>query len=55
MCYLKAGLQQKRAISYFNTLVTRIKSVESYKDELPVTVINGYGINDFTVCNFEAP
>lgn len=40
ICYLKANMLQQRAISYFNTLITRIQSVEGYDDELPVAFIN---------------
>ena len=35
-CYLKTAFQQQEAISWNTTLVTRIKSVKGYRDELPV-------------------
>ncbi len=41
-CYLKAELTQQQAISYFTTLVTRIKSAEGYRDEYPVYVVGDW-------------
>lgn len=38
-CYLKAEFNQEEAISYFTTLITRIKSTENYDDELPISFI----------------
>ena len=49
VCYLKLDLQQSREVSYFTTLVTRIKSVEDYKEEYPVVYINEQKINDSTI------
>ncbi len=49
ICYLKAEFQQQQAISYFTTLITQIKSVEGYKDEMPITFINGRNIQDLSV------
>ena len=39
-CYLKMDYLQNRAIGYFNTLITRIESIEGYRDEMPVTFVN---------------
>ena len=47
--YLKAEITQTRLISYFTTLVTRIKSTEGYKDEYPVAYINERSKRDFQV------
>ena len=41
-CYLRAELTQQQAISYFTTLVTRIKSAEGYRDEYPVYVVGDW-------------
>ena len=48
-CYMKLEVCQTQAISYFTTLITRIKSVEGYKDELPVAYINAYDKQDETI------
>ena len=47
-CYLKAEFMQQESISYFTTLVTRIKTAENYDDELPVSFvfIDGSHITD---------
>lgn len=52
-CYLKATYIQTEAISYFTTLVTRIKSVEGYKDEYPVLYVNPRGISDISLEEIE--
>lgn len=39
-CYLTATLRQSQAISQFNTLITRIKSIEGYDDSLAITYID---------------
>ena len=38
-CYLKAEMEQQQAISSMTVLVSRIKSVEGYKDTLPVCFV----------------
>ena len=38
-CYLKAEIYQKQTMSEMTVLVTRIKSVEKYKDEMPVSFV----------------
>lgn len=48
-CYLKASYVQAEAISYFTTLVTRIKSTEGYKDEYPVLYVNPGNISDLSL------
>ena len=50
-CYLKATFSQQESISYFTTLVTRIKSTERYDDELPVSFvfIDGQHIEDKSI------
>lgn len=54
-CYLYAELSQQEAISYFTTLVTRIKSCENYDDELPVSFvfIDGSHIEDKSIYDSE--
>ena len=51
-CYLKAALSQQEAISYFTTMVTQIKSVDGYRDNLPVFVVNDYHIEDSSMTHF---
>lgn len=34
--YLNAAVSQQQAILYYNSLITRIRSVDGYRDELPV-------------------
>ena len=38
-CYLKAEILQEQTMSEMTVLVTRIKSVEQYKDEMPVAFV----------------
>ncbi|MCM1474475.1 MAG: hypothetical protein NC040_10470, partial [Muribaculaceae bacterium] len=38
--YLKAEFQQQRIISYFTIMITQIKSLKGYQDEMPVCYIN---------------
>lgn len=38
-CYLKAEILQQQTISEMTVLITRIKSVEHYKDDMPVSII----------------
>lgn len=53
-CYLKTTLRQQQAISYFTTLITRIKSTEGYRDELPVSFLNTGEIQDESLQEIEA-
>lgn len=48
-CYVKLKVCQTQAISYFTTLITRIKSTEGYNDEFPVAYINGYDKQDMSI------
>lgn len=41
VCYLNAELMTNQMISYYNTLIARIQSMDGYKDEMPVAFING--------------
>lgn len=52
-CYLKAEFQQQQAISYFTTLITQIKSVDGYTDEMGVAFINQYNIQDASVSDMD--
>ncbi|MBR1384490.1 MAG: glucosyltransferase domain-containing protein [Ruminococcus sp.] len=47
--WLKAELIKQRLNSYYTRLVTDIKSVEGYSDNLSVSFINPYQISDMTV------
>ena len=53
VAYLKMNLYQQRAIGYFTTLSTQIKSTEGYRDEYPVAVINEFHINDSSISDDE--
>lgn len=53
ICYLKAEFVQQKMISYYTTLITQIKSVDDYKDELPVTFVNSGSIQDQSIPNIE--
>ena len=50
--YVKLDLCQTQAISWFTTMVTRIKSVPGYKDDYPVAYINEYEKNDASIPYF---
>jgi len=47
-CYLKAGIQQSETVSWFNTLITQIKSVDGYNDEYKIAYVNKGKINDLS-------
>lgn len=47
--YLNAEYLQQRMISYFTVLITQIKSVEGYQDEMPVCYINPGNKKDATL------
>ncbi len=53
-CYLLANFAQQEAISYFTTLITRIKSAEGYDDEYPVAFVNECQISDATLVGVES-
>ncbi|MBQ3450010.1 MAG: glucosyltransferase domain-containing protein [Synergistaceae bacterium] len=42
ICYLKADYMQKRAVSYFTVLQSRIQSIPGYRDDYPVVLVNRY-------------
>ena len=52
-CYLKDTLHQQEAISYYTTLVTRIKSQPGYRPEMTVYFANTAGANDPTAYNID--
>lgn len=58
MAYLKTDFIQRQTDSYFTTLVTQIKSVEGYKDDMPIAIIktsgDSYDLNDKSMfsCDF---
>ena len=52
-CYLKTTFQQQQAISWYTTLASRIKSVDGFRDELPVAFLNGEHISDRTLYNID--
>ena len=45
MCYTKANFLISQTVSYNNTLITRIKSTENYKDNMKVCYINEFDKN----------
>ncbi|MDE6424984.1 MAG: glucosyltransferase domain-containing protein, partial [Ruminococcus sp.] len=47
--YLKAEYQQQRMISYFTVMITQIKSLEGYQDEMRVCYINPKSKKDLTL------
>ena len=52
-CYLKAEFEQQQAVSYYTTLITRIKSTPGYRDDLPVAYINERNIGDRSLYNID--
>ncbi len=52
-CYLKDMLHQQEAISYYTTLITRIKSQAGYRPEMKVYFANTEAANDPTVYNID--
>lgn len=46
VAYLKMSFVQEQTISYFNTLITQIKSVEGYNDEYPIVLLGYRNIED---------
>lgn len=53
-CYFLANFVQQEAISYYNTLITRIKSASGYSDEYPVVFINQCNITDESLRGVES-
>ena len=52
-CYLKDALHQQEAISYYTTLITRIKSQPGYRPEMEVFFVNADDPEDSTVYNID--
>lgn len=52
ICYLKAYINQSRAKAYYQTLVTRIKSVDGYNENFPVVYINEFGKIEDSLKNY---
>ena len=50
-CYLKATFMQAQTTAQLNTLITRIKSLDGYNDELPITYIGT--LTDSSIINTE--
>ena len=50
-CYLKTAFQQQQAISWYTALVSQIKSVPGYRDDLPVAFVNAENKQDMTLYN----
>ena len=53
ICYLKADYMQKRAVSYFTVLQSRIQSIPGYKDDYPVVFVNEFDKMEQTVTHTE--
>lgn len=47
--YMDLEMNQQRTISWFNTLITRIKSCDGYRDELPITYVGILEKQDHTM------
>lgn len=47
--YMDLEMNQQRTISWFNTLITRIKSAEGYRDELPISYVGRMEKQDQTL------
>lgn len=52
-CYLKDALHQQEAISYYTTLITRIKSQPGYRPDMEVFFANAEDPEDPTVYNID--
>ena len=52
-CYLKDALHQQEAISYYTTLITRIKSVPGFRPTMRVLYANADNAADPTVYNID--
>lgn len=46
--YMDLEMNQQRTVSWFNTLITRIKSCDGYRDELPVCYVGRMEKQDLT-------
>ena len=52
-CYLKDMLHQQEAISYYTTVITRIKSLPGYRPDMAVLFANTENAEDPTVYNID--
>lgn len=51
--YLKTEVQQSQAVSYYNSLITRIRSVQGYTDDTPVCWIGSLKeVSDGTISDY---
>ena len=53
VCYLRAQFLQSEAISWFNTLITRMEMTEGYSDSLPVAYIGSDHKSDENLYDLE--
>ena len=53
ICYVKLDVAFTQTKGYFQQLITRIKSIRSYRDELPVTYINEFEKQDLSIPKFK--
>lgn len=49
ICYLKAEILQSQGISYFTELISAIRNVDGYKDDMPVVYINELEKADYSI------
>ena len=52
-CYLKDTLQQSEAMSYYTTVITRIKSTPGYTPETEISFVNDWSNLDSTIYNLQ--
>lgn len=52
-CYLKADVLQKQVNSYITTMVTQIKSLDGYRDDMKIVYINEANKKDLSVPSYE--
>ena len=51
--YLKDTLRQQQAFSYYTTLITQIKSLEGYRPDMEVCILNAWNTTDPTIYEME--
>ena len=52
--YLNASVSQQQAVLYVNSMITRIRDTDGYRDDLPVAYIGGFLMNDGFVMSDES-
>ncbi len=52
-CYLKDTFRQQQAFSYYTTLITQIKSLEGYRPEMELCILNAWYTKDPTIYHME--